>query len=328
VAVTASTPPLLEVRELITGVSTKALRTPILRGVSLAVARGEVLGLVGESGAGKSMFGISVMRLLEPPAAVFGGQVRVDGTDLLPLPDDAMRRLRGHRLSMVFQDPMTTLSPTHRVGVLMRDAIRAHRDVSAREAAQLSIAALQAVGIPSPQERLAAYPHQLSGGMRQRVCIAAAWLHDPQLVIADEPTTALDVTTQAQILRQVRHRRDTFGTGFVWITHDLGVVAQIADRIAVMYAGQVIEQASARELLARPRHPYTRALLDSIPSRNRGRARLPQVSGFAPRPSDVPAGCAFAARCARATTACAEAPPLHATGETGFVRCVRPLEAA
>lgn len=320
------TSPLLSVKDLMVGVQAHDGSAPILRGVSLDVDQGEIVGIVGESGAGKSVFGTSVMGLLDAPTKVTHGEVRLDGIDLRALNEAGLRQVRGKHLAMVFQDPMTTLSPTHRVGTLLIDIIRAHAEVSRTEARKMAAAALKEVGIPSALERLDAHPHQLSGGMRQRVCIAAALLHNPQLVIADEPTTALDVTTQAQILSLVRQRREHSGTGFIWITHDLGVVAELADRVAVMYAGLVVEQGTTRSLLNSPRHPYTRALLGSIPARNRGQARLPQVAGIAPRPGQVGMGCAFAPRCSRVMAACHEvAPELLGTVGGAAVRCMNPL---
>ncbi len=283
-------------------------------GVSFSVARGKVLGLVGESGSGKSVTGYSLMGLVDPPGRVTGGRILLEGQELRGLPEPAMRRLRGSRIAMVFQDPMMTLNPVLRIGSQMTEAVLAHERVSRTAARERAREALGKVGIPAPEERLAAYPHQFSGGMRQRVAIAIALLHRPAVIIADEPTTALDVTIQAQILAQMQAlvRRD--GTALLWITHDLAVVAGLADQLAVMYAGRIVETGDIDAVLDDPAHPYTRGLIGSVPSANRRGERLRQIPGATPNPATRPAGCAFRTRCAHADADCLQEPPLAGHG--------------
>ena len=317
---------LLEVRGLRTHFATRAGNLPAVDGIDLSVDRGRILGLVGESGSGKSVTGFSILGLVDPPGRIVGGSVRFDGQELVGMDQEGLRRLRGRRIAMVFQDPMMTLNPVLSVGEQMALALRAHQDASRAEARARSRDLLGLVGIPSPEERLDAYPHQLSGGMRQRVAIAIALLHRPDLIIADEPTTALDVSIQGQILHEMRRLARETGVALVWITHDLAVVSNLADEIAVMYAGRIVETGPAREVLARPRHPYTRGLLDSVPGEAQPGAMLAQIPGSTPSLLRLPPGCSFRERCAHASAACGEMPELRALGG-GAVRCHHALEA-
>jgi len=293
-------------------------------GVSFEVRPGEVLGLVGESGCGKTVTGFSILGLVDPPGRIVGGRVLFDGTDLLTLGEDRLRQIRGARIAMVFQDPMMTLNPVLRIDTQMVEAVRAHQDVDSGMARRIAREALERVGIPSAESRLRSYPHQFSGGMRQRVAIAIALLNRPKLIIADEPTTALDVTIQAQILYEAQKLCRESGTALIWITHDLSVVAGLADRICVMYAGRIVEQGTVDEVLDAPLHPYTQGLIGSVPSRNRRGAPLAQIPGMTPALLNLPPGCAFRARCARAADACLESPPLVRQGKR-LVRCFYPL---
>ena len=314
----------LEVQDLKTHFFTRSGVVRAVDGVSFAVNPGEVLGLVGESGCGKTVTGFSILGLVDPPGRVVGGRILLDGTDLLSLKEEELRRIRGAQVAMVFQDPMMTLNPVLRIDTQMVEAVRAHQDVDHEKALQLAKEALQKVGIPSPEARLRAYPHQFSGGMRQRVAIAIAMLNRPRLIVADEPTTALDVTIQAQILHEAQKLCRESGTALIWITHDLSVVAGLADRICVMYAGRIVESGPVDEVLDAPLHPYTRGLIGSVPSRNRRGSPLAQIPGVMPSLADLPPGCAFRARCTRASSVCAEEPSLQ--GRRGRqVRCVHPL---
>jgi peptide/nickel transport system ATP-binding protein len=326
-AIAPATPPPLatqEVRNLYTSFYTRAGVLPAVRDVSLRVAPGRILGLVGESGSGKSVTGFSILGLVDAPGRISGGQVLFKGRDLTRLSAPGLRELQGNRIAMIFQDPMMTLNPVLRVDTQMIEAVRAHRAVSQREARAHAGRTLALMGIPSPEERLRAYPHQLSGGMRQRVAIAIALLHSPDLIIADEPTTALDVTIQAQILSEVQKLVREQGTSLIWITHDLSVVAGLADDVAVMYAGRIVEQGSVDDVLDRPQHPYTQGLIDSLPSRNKRGQRLRQIPGMAPDLLSMPAGCAFAARCSRASPVCAQEPPEREVAPGQTVRCFHP----
>ena len=294
--------------------------------VSFTLNKGEVLGLVGESGSGKTVTGFSILRLVDAPGRVTGGTIRFLGQDLATLPDREMRRLRGNRIAMIFQDPMMTLNPVLRIDTQMIEAVQAHENVSKKAARDRAIQALARVGIPSPQERLNAYPHQFSGGMRQRVAIAIALLNGPDLIIADEPTTALDVTIQSQILAEVQDLARETGTALIWITHDLAVVAGLADRIAVMYAGRIVESGAAASILNAPSHPYTAGLLGSIPGHGRRGDRLTQIAGMAPNMANLPAGCAFAPRCSYADTTChTRAPDVSSSHDGRTLRCFHPL---
>jgi peptide/nickel transport system ATP-binding protein len=289
-----------------------------VNGVSFSLQKGEILGLVGESGSGKSVTGYSLIGLIDPPGRIAGGSVGFHGQELVGMPEQEMRKLRGRRIAMVFQDPMMTLNPVLSIETQMVEAVLAHEKAS--DARERAIQALSRVGIASPEKRLKQYPHQFSGGMRQRVAIAIALLHKPDLIIADEPTTALDVTVQGQILHEMQKLvRDT-GAALIWITHDLAVIAGLADRVAVMYAGRIVEQGAVEAVLDSPRHPYTRGLLDSVPAAAQPGRPLHPIRGMAPSASRLPAGCAFRARCDRADEACVALPDLAAG-----VRCHHPL---
>ncbi|QRG06237.1 ABC transporter ATP-binding protein [Xanthobacter dioxanivorans] len=319
----------LEVQDLSTHFDTRAGTVRAVDGVSFAVRRGQVLGLVGESGSGKSVTGFSILGLVDPPGRIAKGRILFGGRDLTKLSEPELRRLRGNRIAMIFQDPMMTLNPVLRIDTQMMEAVFAHAKVSRREAFVRSRDALGMVGIPSPEERLRAYPHQFSGGMRQRVAIAIALLHRPDVILADEPTTALDVTIQAQILAEVQKLSREHGTALVWITHDLSVVAGLADEIAVMYAGRIVEGGQVGAVLEQPMHPYTHGLIGSVPSRNKRGGRLRQIPGMTPSLLNLPKGCAFSTRCARADAACEQDPPLMVPSEGRALRCFHPqLEAA
>jgi peptide/nickel transport system ATP-binding protein len=318
---------LLEVTDLVTEFVT---RDGVLRaadGVSLRLERGEVLGLVGESGSGKSVTGFSIIGLVDPPGRIAAGSVRFDGQELIGAPEEALRALRGRRIAMIFQDPMMTLNPVLSIETQMVEAVRVHERVSRAAARARALDALARVGIASPEQRLRQYPHQFSGGMRQRVAIAIALLHRPDLIIADEPTTALDVTVQGQILYEMQRLVAEAGSALIWITHDLAVVAGLAQRVAVMYAGRIVEEGPVEDVLDLPLHPYTRGLLDSVPANNADARRLRQIPGMAPSLAALPQGCAFRPRCERAAEACARMPQLAAHAARR-VRCHFPLRAA
>jgi oligopeptide/dipeptide ABC transporter ATP-binding protein len=308
----------LEIENLQTHFFTAGGVVRAVDGVSYAVRSRETLGVVGESGCGKSVTALSVLRLVaDPPGRIVGGAIRFEGSNLLGLPENEMERIRGNDISMIFQEPMTSLNPLMTVGRQIAEAIALHRGLSRRDAIDQSVEMLRRVHIPEPERRTHAYPHQLSGGMRQRVMIAMAVSCNPKLLIADEPTTALDVTIQAQILELMRELQQTLGTAIVLITHDMGVVAENADRVVVMYAGRKVEEASAKDLFEQPGHPYTKGLLGSIPNvevaahtRTR-RARLNEIKGMVPSLSALPKGCSFAPRCGLASEECrASHPPL------------------
>jgi len=318
--------PVLTVEGLRTHFFTKAGVVKAVDDVSFAVGRGEVLGLVGESGSGKSMTGYSLMGLIDPPGRIVAGRIVLDGIDLRALSPEALRQMRGNRVAMIFQDPMMTLNPVLRIDVQMIEAILAHDHVSEAAARARAREALVKVGIPSPDERLVAYPHQFSGGMRQRVAIAIALLNSPDLIIADEPTTALDVTIQGQILYEMQKLARETGTALIWITHDLSVIAGLADRVCVMYAGRIVEQGTCEDVLGRPAHPYTQGLLDSVPSNNERGQRLKQIPGMTPSLLELPPGCPFRERCTYATAACDASPDMRPAGGAGqTVRCFHPL---
>ncbi|MFL6716820.1 MAG: ABC transporter ATP-binding protein [Burkholderiaceae bacterium] len=316
--------PVLAVEHLRTEFATAAGVVRAVDDVSFTVARGQIMGLVGESGSGKSMTGYSIMALVDPPGRVTAGSIRLNGRELAGLPAQEMRKLRGERIAMIFQDPMMTLNPVLRIDTQMMEAVLAHHPVGRKRAREMARDGLARVGISAPDERLLAYPHQFSGGMRQRVAIAIALLNKPDLIICDEPTTALDVTTQNQILYEMQTLCRESGSALVWITHDLAVVAGLADTVAVMYAGQLVEQGTVREVLETPRHPYTRALIASAPSRNPRGQPLAQINGMAPSPLTAPSGCRFRDRCPRATEICATPPPLEEDGSHGW-RCFHPV---
>ena len=302
--------------------------------VSFSVRRGETLAIVGESGCGKSVTALSVMRLVpDPPGRIVGGSIMLEGTDLLSLDESEMRAIRGNRISMIFQEPMTSLNPVMRIGDQITEAVRLHRQMSRKEATAKAVEMLRLVKIPEPERRAQEYPHQLSGGMRQRAMIAMALACRPALLIADEPTTALDVTIQAQILALILELQKELGMGLVLITHDLGVVAQTAQRVIVMYAGRKVEEADVETLFASPRHPYTRGLMASIPSlpslSTNADAPLVEIPGMVPSLTNLPKGCAFAPRCGLATARCREEyPPLQAWGENHLAACWRAAETA
>ena len=317
--------PTLSVENLRTHFFTKSGIVRAVDGVSFSVGRGEVMGLVGESGSGKSVTGFSILGLVDPPGRIVDGRILFDGRDLTTLSQSTMRHLRGSRIAMIFQDPLMTLNPVLRIDTQMIEAIRAHdRSVGKEEALRRSRDALGQVGIPSPDERLRAYPHEFSGGMRQRVAIAIALLNKPDLIIADEPTTALDVTIQAQILFEAQKLCRETGTALIWITHDLAVVAGLADHISVMYAGRVVEQGPIDAVIDHPRHPYTHGLIGSIPSRNRRGSPLYQIPGMTPSLIHLPPGCAFRDRCPRVSDRCLEAPDMAAVTPDQSVRCFHP----
>jgi len=319
--------PLLKVSGLRTEFATRDGVLPAVADVSFEVARGEVLGLVGESGSGKSVTGFSILGLIDPPGRIAAGSMQFDGMELVGAAPEALRRLRGKRIAMIFQDPMMTLNPVLSIETQMVETVLAHDDTTREAARQRAIEALGRVGIASAPERLAQYPHQFSGGMRQRVAIAIALLHKPDLIIADDPTTALDVTVQGQILYEMQKLVRESGTALIWITHDLAVVAGLADRIAVMYAGRIVEMGDAADVLDAPRHPYTRGLLDSVPAATQPGARLRQIRGSTPSLLRLGPGCAFRERCDRADAECATLPALE-TADGRSVRCVHPLEFA
>jgi peptide/nickel transport system ATP-binding protein len=321
-------PPVLQVHNLRTEFAVRAGTVRAVDGVSFEVGRGRILGLVGESGSGKSVTGYSILGLIEPPGRISGGEVLLDGVDITQLRGDALRRIRGARIAMVFQDPMMTLNPVLKVSTQMVAAIKAHDAVSTEVARKRARDALATVGIPSPEERLDAYPHQLSGGMRQRVAIAIALLHKPAVIIADEPTTALDVSIQSQILAEVRRLATDTGTAFIWVTHDLAVVSSLADDICVMYAGRIVETGPADAVIAAPRHPYTAGLLASVPAEHVPGSRLPQVPGSAPSLTDLPTGCSFAPRCPRAAAACSAPPPVQTFEDGRTALCHFPITPA
>ena len=305
--------PLLEVRDLKVSFRTEDGLVQAVGGVSLSLSQGETLGIVGESGSGKSVTMMSVMRLINDPNARFEGEVLYKGHDLMTLNREQMREIRGTGIAMIFQDPMTSLNPVYRVGWQIAEQIRAHENVSKQAARARAIELLAAVGIPQAAERVDNYPHEFSGGMRQRVMIAMAVSCHPDILIADEPTTALDVTIQAQILSLLRKLKDEFGTAVVLITHDMGVVADMADRIAVMYAGRIVEQGSRREVFYDAQHPYTWGLLGSIARLDRPKPRrLATIPGQPPSLLRLPEGCAFGDRCAHRFELCDERPPLLA----------------
>jgi peptide/nickel transport system ATP-binding protein len=295
-------------------------------GVSFDVAAGEIVGLVGESGSGKSVTGFSILGLVDPPGRIAGGSVRFEGKELVGAAPIALRAVRGRRIAMVFQDPSATLNPVLTIGAQMRLAIDAHERVSTSVAIERMLDVLNRVGIPDAARRLDAYPHQFSGGMRQRVAIAIALLNRPALIICDEPTTALDVSIQAQILAEMRGLADEFGTAMIWISHDLATVSSLARRILVMYAGRIIEQGPTADVLRNPLHPYTRGLLASLPSSAAPGSDLQQIPGSTPSLLALPEGCAFGPRCARASGACSTRPEESINGNRS-VRCHHPLAA-
>jgi oligopeptide/dipeptide ABC transporter ATP-binding protein len=318
---------LLKVENLQTHFRTRSGLVRAVDGVSFHIDRGELLSLVGESGCGKSITALSIMRLVTPPGRIVGGSIKFEGEDLLSAPESRMREIRGDDIAMIFQDPMTSLNPVYTVGEQIAEALRLHRGMSRKEAKAAAIEAMREVSIPDPARRADDYPHQLSGGMRQRVMIAMALACDPKLLIADEPTTALDVTIQAQILELLNQLRTTRDLGVLLITHDLGVVAEVADRVAVMYTGRIVEESPVGELFARPKHPYTEGLLRSVPkltmADTQKKERLETIEGTVPSPTSLPPGCHFAPRCSHRMPRCSEGDiPLYELEHSVTVRCV------
>lgn len=301
---------LLAVRDLCVNFRHDRQDIPVVENISFDIRRGEILGLVGESGCGKSVTAMSLLRLLaSPPAQIAAGEVVFDGIDLLGISERRLRELRGDRIGVIFQEPMTSLNPLYTVGYQLAETLRLHRKMNRLDALTVVVDMLRQVGITAAERRLSQYPHELSGGIRQRVMIAMALLCGPDLLVADEPTTALDVTIQAQILDLLRDMNDRLGAGILMITHDLGVVAEMCQRVVVMYAGRVVEQAPVKALFDRPRHPYTQGLLNSIPRLDSPREPLPTISGTVPAPGQRPNGCYFAGRCPRVTERCREQSP-------------------
>jgi peptide/nickel transport system ATP-binding protein len=317
--------PTLEVKDLKTYFFTKGGIAKAVDGISFSVGRGKVLGLVGESGSGKTVTGFSILGLVDQPGRVVGGEILYRGENLISASADRMRRLRGVNISMIFQDPMMTLNPVLRIDTQMIEAIQAHEVVPKDIARQRARDVLGQVGIASPDERLRSYPHQFSGGMRQRVAIAIALLNKPDLIVADEPTTALDVTIQGQILYEVQKLCSQTGTALIWITHDLSVVAGLADEICVMYAGKIVEQGSVDSVLDNPMHPYTSGLISSVPSRNKRGVPLTQIPGMAPSLLNLPKGCSFGPRCSHVSESCGEIPNVTMPLKDRQVRCYNPI---
>lgn len=314
----------LEIKDLRTHFFTRGGVVKAVDGVDLSVNKGEIMGLVGESGSGKSITGFSIIGLIDPPGKIVSGSIKLQGEELANAQEERLQKLRGSRIAMIFQDPMMTLNPVLRIDTQMIEAIVAHEKVDRQDAWERSRDALGLVGIPSPEERLRAYPHQLSGGMRQRVAIATAFLNKPDLIIADEPTTALDVTIQAQIIHEAQKLTRQTGTAMIWITHDLAVVAGLADRISVMYAGRIVEQGLTDDIIDQPLHPYTVGLLGSVPSANKRGERLFQIEGMAPNMLALPKGCAFAPRCHRSSASCLEEKPQVSSVKEKHLRCFNP----
>ena len=313
---------ILEVRNLQTSFKTEAGEIKAVDGVSFDVPKGKTIGIVGESGSGKSITSLTIMRLLAKNGYIKNGEILYKGKDITKLTDKEMRDIRGNQISMIFQEPMTSLNPVFTVGQQISETIRIHKKVSKKEALNLSVEMLKLVGIPSPEKRINQYPFELSGGMRQRVMIAMALACDPEILIADEPTTALDVTIQAQILELIRDLQNRLGMSVIMITHDLGVVAETCDYVAVMYAGQVVEYADVRTLFKNPEHPYTLGLLNSLPRHDIDQEKLIPIKGMVPSPFDMPAGCRFAPRCPVATDIChGKLPELEEKESNSQIRC-------
>ncbi len=313
---------LLEIKDLKTYFYSPDGIIKAVDGVSLSVDRGNIIGIAGESGCGKSVTALSIMRILQmPPAKIVSGNIYFKGEDLLRLPEEQMRRIRGAQISMVFQEPMTSLNPVLTIGYQIAESIRTHLKASKKESMQRVVETLRAVGMPSPEERINEYPHQMSGGMRQRAMIAMALSCNPLLLIADEPTTALDVTIQAQILELLNTIRAKYGTSIIIITHDLGIIAEVTDRVAIMYAGRIVEKASTEEIFLNPKHPYTIGLLESIPKKQD--TRLRPIPGTIPNPLELPVGCKFRPRCIYSIDICEEEPSPSVVREGHIVRCYR-----
>lgn len=318
--------PTLEIRGLKTHFLTRLGDVKAVDDIDITLRSGEVLGLVGESGSGKSITGFSILGLIDQPGEIVAGSIKYRGQELVGASEETLRSLRGNRIAMIFQDPMMTLNPVLRIDTQMVEALQAHQKLPKKVAWEKARDALDMVGIPSAEERLRSYPHQLSGGMRQRVAIAIAFLNEPDLIIADEPTTALDVTIQAQIIYEAQQLCRRTGTAMMWITHDLAVVAGIADRIAVMYAGRIVEQGATDDVIDHPLHPYTSGLLGSVPSANKRGQPLRQIPGMTPNVLALPDGCAFKTRCPYADIACDQVPEISIPVKGRPCRCHHPLE--
>ncbi len=318
---------LIKVEDLRTYFYTEDGVVPAVDGVSFSIESGKTLGLVGESGCGKSVTSLSIMRLIPPPGRIVGGKILFDGINLLDLPESEMRRIRGNKISMIFQEPMTSLNPVFTVGSQIAEAIQLHQGLDKNSAMERAVEMMRLVGIPSPELRVKDYPHQLSGGMRQRVMIAMALACNPRLLIADEPTTALDVTIQAQILELIKELREKLGMSVLLITHNLGVVAETADNVAVMYAGRIVEYGTVRDIFKNPLHPYTWGLLQAIPRLDTDRERLLTIEGTVPDMLSLPSGCKFAPRCMFVQPRCEDSePPLEEIASGHFSRCWRSRE--
>jgi peptide/nickel transport system ATP-binding protein len=313
---------ILEVKNLCTSFFTEEGEVKAVNGVSFSVPSGRTLGIVGESGSGKSITSLSILRLIQSPGKIKSGKILFDGKDLLQLSEKDMRKIRGNEISMIFQEPMTSLNPVFTIGEQISEVYQIHRNLSKREAKEKSIEMLKLVGIPSPEKRIDQYPHELSGGMRQRVMIAMALACNPKLLIADEPTTALDVTIQAQILRLIKELQEKLHMSVIFITHDLGVVAETCDYVAVMYCGKVVEFADVKTLFKNPQHPYTVGLLNSLPRHDIDQEELIAIKGNVPSPFEMPNGCAFVPRCPHASAIChTKEPELVAHLENNEIRC-------
>ena len=325
---------LLQVKGLSVDFSTRNGNVRVLNQLNLHLLRGEALGIVGESGCGKSMTALSIMRLIPvPPGNISTGQILLNGTDVLQLTEREMEDIRGNEISMIFQEPMTSLNPVFTIGTQVSENIRRHQSTNAAQAKEKTLQMLEAVGIPAPKLRISQYPHELSGGMRQRIMIAMALSCQPSVLIADEPTTALDVTIQAQIFELLRHIQEEMGTSVILITHDMSVIAEFADRVAVMYAGRKIEEGLVRDIIDNPRHPYTQGLIDCVPTLKKDpgpeRIELNEIPGVVPSMAHLRAGCSFAPRCHKVIDRCyQEAPPEVPVGENHCVSCWRVVETA
>lgn len=319
--------PVLQVTDLCTEFHTREGIIRAVDNVSFSLNRGEILGLVGESGSGKTITGFSLLGLLDPPGRIVSGSIRLNGTELIGLSNQELRKRRGREIAMIFQDPIATLNPLLSIRQQMLMALKAHSSLSARAGEARCIEVLQQVGIPEPKVRLSAYPHEFSGGMRQRVAIAIALLHSPSVLVADEPTTALDVSIQAQILHQMRQLAADTGTAMIWISHDLATVSSLAQVLHVMYAGRIVEQGPTRSVLRDPRHPYTLGLIGSLPGTLKAGEALQQIPGSTPSLLSLPTGCAFAPRCSAATDDCKRDPVINAQ-HTRQWRCHHPVGVA
>ncbi len=319
---------ILEVEDLRVEFPTRRGTLVAVDSISFSIAPGEVLGVVGESGAGKSITGMAVIGLIEAPGRIAGGQVRLEGRRIDNLPHEELRRIRGRRIGVVFQDPLTSLNPLYTIGAQIEETILTHLEVSRAEARNRALALLREVGIPAPEARYDHYPHHFSGGMRQRVVLALALAAEPELIIADEPTTALDVSVQAQIIALLRRLCRQHGAAVILITHDMGVIAETADRVAVMYSGRIVEIGPVKDVIANPLHPYTRGLMGSIPTIHDDKERLAQIPGAMPRLTAIPQGCAFHPRCTNAFAPCASRRPLLEAEGGSQVACWLYADAA